>query len=168
MKRRLRTWTIQPHLRGRTSRLVGSAIVPAAAVGGLSTICCWRARDELDLRDQAAVDAFFATQRPEYVFLAAARVGGILANSTVRPNSCATTSRSRPMSSTRPGATARKKLLFLGSSCIYPKFAPQPIREEYLLTGPAGANQRMVRDRQDRRHQDGQAYRQQYGFRRSA
>ena len=58
-----------------------------------------------------------------------------------------------------------RKLLFLGSSCIYPKFAPQPIREESLLTGAAGADQRRVRDRQDRGHQDGQAYRKQYGFR---
>lgn len=94
-----------------------------------------RTREELDLTDRRTVDEFFAEQRPEYVFLAAARVGGILANDTypvgfLRDNLYIELNVIE--AAHRYGA---KKLLFLGSSCIYPKHAPQPLREEHLLTG---------------------------------
>ncbi len=95
-----------------------------------------RTRAELDLSDGAAVDAFFAREKPDYVVLAAAKVGGILANDTqpadfIRDNLLIQTHVID--AAHRAGV---KKLLFLGSSCIYPKLCPQPIREEYLLTGP--------------------------------
>ncbi|HKO19146.1 MAG TPA: GDP-L-fucose synthase, partial [Acidobacteriaceae bacterium] len=88
------------------------------------------------LRNAAAVEAFFAQERPEFVFLAAAKVGGILANNSypadfIRDN---LQIQSNVIESSRK--TGVKRLLFLGSSCIYPKLSPQPIREEYLLTGP--------------------------------
>jgi len=114
--------------------LVGSAIVRRLQLDGYTNILV-RSREELDLRDRPAVDRFFAEERPEYVFLAAAKVGGILANHTypadfIRDNlliQCNVID-----AAYRFGV---KKLLFLGSSCIYPKYCPQPIREEYLLTG---------------------------------
>jgi GDP-L-fucose synthase len=114
--------------------LVGSAICRCLRNQGYSNLLL-RTRNELDLRNQAAVQRFFNENRPEYVFLAAARVGGILANSTypadfLRDNI--------DIQSNVIDAAYRcgvKKLEFLGSSCIYPKFAPQPIREEYMLTG---------------------------------
>jgi GDP-L-fucose synthase len=114
--------------------LVGSAIVRCLQAEGYSNLLV-RTREELDLRDAAAVGAFFQTERPEYVFLAAAKVGGILANATypadfLRDNLAVELAVID--AAYRNGA---KKLLFLGSSCIYPKFAPQPLREEYLLTG---------------------------------
>jgi len=92
-------------------------------------------RSELDLRHQAAVEQFFAAERPEYVFLAAARVGGILANSSypadfIYDNLVVQTN---VIEAARRFET--RKLLFLGSSCVYPRLAPQPIKEEYLLTG---------------------------------
>src|SRR5713226_2344839 len=115
--------------------LVGSALVRALERAGYQNLLL-RTRAELDLTDAAAVRQFFADERPEYVFLAAAKVGGILANSTypgefifqnlaIQANVID--------SAYRWGA---KRLLFLGSSCIYPKLCPQPIKEEYLLTGP--------------------------------
>jgi GDP-L-fucose synthase len=114
--------------------LVGSAIVRALEREGFSDIVK-RTRAELDLTDRAAVDRFFADARPAYVMLAAAKVGGILANDTlsgdfIRENLLIQTHVID--AAHRFGA---KKLLFLGSSCIYPKMAPQPIKEDYLLTG---------------------------------
>ncbi|MDR7402364.1 MAG: GDP-L-fucose synthase [Armatimonadota bacterium] len=114
--------------------LVGSALVHRLQAEGFTCILT-RTRQELDLTDQAAVDRFFAQERPEYVFLAAARVGGILANSTypadfIRDNLLIQTHVID--AAYRYGV---KKLVFLGSSCIYPKHAPQPMKEEYLLTG---------------------------------
>ncbi|KXG78331.1 GDP-L-fucose synthase [Fervidicola ferrireducens] len=114
--------------------LVGSAILRRLRAEGYSNIVT-RTRQELDLTDQRAVYQFFEAERPEYVFLAAAKVGGILANSTypadfIRENLLIQTNVID--AAYRYGV---KKLLFLGSSCIYPKFAPQPIKEEYLLTG---------------------------------
>lgn len=114
--------------------LVGSAIMRALARGGYEDIVT-RTHADLDLIDASATDAFFAEARPDYVFLAAARVGGIHANNTQRGDflyenlmiQCNVIEAAR-----RHGAS---KLLFLGSSCIYPKLAPQPIKEEYLLTG---------------------------------
>jgi GDP-L-fucose synthase len=115
--------------------LVGSAIVRRLQASGYSNLLL-RGHDELDLTGQNAVADFFAKERPEYVFLAAAKVGGILANSTypaafVAQNLMIQTNVIHE--SYRSGVT---RLLFLGSSCIYPKLAPQPLKEEHLLTGP--------------------------------
>jgi GDP-L-fucose synthase len=121
--------------------LVGSAITAYLKQKGFARLLL-RTRAELDLLDARAVDAFFATERPEYVFLAAAKVGGILANDTypadfIRDNLVLQTN---VIEASRQGGVRR--LLFLGSSCIYPRLAPQPIREEYLLTGPLEATNR--------------------------
>jgi GDP-L-fucose synthase len=115
--------------------LVGSAIRRGLEQGGYTNILT-RTRDELDLLDTASVTQFFAEAKPEYVFLAAAKVGGILANSTypadfIRDNLVI---QSNIIESARKSDVAR--LLFLGSSCIYPRLAPQPIPESSLLTGP--------------------------------
>ena len=114
--------------------LVGSALVRALESAGHAAIIT-RTRQELDLLDTTAVQEFFMNERPEYVFLAAAKVGGIMANKTypadfIRENLLIQTNIID--AAHRSGVT---KLLFLGSSCIYPKLAPQPIKEEYLLTG---------------------------------
>jgi len=121
-------------LAGHTG-LAGSAILRALRRSGYDNLIL-RSHRELDLTERPAVQAFFSEQRPEYVFLAAAKVGGILANDTypadfIRENLEIQTSIID--ASYRHGV---KRLLFLGSSCIYPKLAPQPIKEEYLLTGP--------------------------------
>lgn len=114
--------------------LVGSAIMRCLQNNGYQNIIV-RTHKELDLRNQAQVNQFFETEKPEYVFLAAAKVGGILANNTYP----ADFSYDNLMISANVIHAAYqyqvKKLLFLGSSCIYPKMAPQPIKEEYLLTG---------------------------------
>ena len=114
--------------------LVGSAIMRCLQNNGYQNIIA-RTHKELDLRNQAQVNQFFETERPDYVFLAAAKVGGILANNTYP----ADFSYDNLMISANVIHAAYqyhvKKLLFLGSSCIYPKMAPQPIKEEYLLTG---------------------------------
>ena len=122
------------YLAGHTG-LAGSAILRALRRSGYDNLIL-RSHRELDLTERPAVQAFFSEQRPEYVFLAAAKVGGILANDTypadfIRENLEIQTSIID--ASYRHGV---KRLLFLGSSCIYPKLAPQPIKEEYLLTGP--------------------------------
>lgn len=115
--------------------LVGSAICRGLERSGYTNLVL-RTHAELDLSDRSAVRAFFQQERPEHVFLAAAKVGGILANNTypadfIRDNLEIQTNVID--ASHRSGV---KRLLFLGSSCIYPKLAPQPIKEEYLLTGP--------------------------------
>jgi len=115
--------------------LVGSAIVRELQGTGYRAIIT-RSRAELDLGDPSAVESFFAMERPEFVFLAAAKVGGILANNTypadfIRDNLAI---QSNVIEASRLSGV--KRLLFLGSSCIYPKLCPQPIKEEYLLTGP--------------------------------
>jgi GDP-L-fucose synthase len=94
-----------------------------------------RTSRELDLRDQAAVAAFFEQEQPEYVFLAAAKVGGILANNTYRGEFLYDNLMIQNNIIHSSWMNGVKKLMFLGSSCIYPKMAPQPLREEYLLTG---------------------------------
>jgi GDP-L-fucose synthase len=115
--------------------LVGSAIVRRLQQRGFSNLVLVT-HDQLDLEDQAAVRRFFEENTPEYVFLAAAKVGGIWANS----NYPADFIRSNLVIQTNVIDAAYRagveKLMFLGSSCIYPKLAPQPIKEEYLLTGP--------------------------------
>src|SRR6476661_6413064 len=114
--------------------LVGSAIVRRLKAAGFTNIL-GVARQQLDLRDQAAVNDWFQLNQPEYVFLVAGTVGGILANST-RPAEFIYDN--LMIHATVVEASRRssvKRLLYLGSSCIYPRDCPQPIREEYLLTG---------------------------------
>jgi GDP-L-fucose synthase len=121
--------------------LVGSAIVRALRAQGHTNLLL-RSSAELDLRDVAATDAFFAQERPEYVFLAAAKVGGIVANHRYPVEFLAD---NLAIQGSVIGAAQRHgvaRLLFLGSSCIYPKLAPQPLREEALLTGPLEASNR--------------------------
>ncbi|MBA3891237.1 MAG: GDP-L-fucose synthase, partial [Gemmatimonadaceae bacterium] len=115
--------------------LVGSAVVRHFEAQGFTNLVT-RTRTELDLIDPAAVDAFFAFERPEIVILAAAKVGGILANATYPADFLY---QNLMIASNVIHAAHRhdvQKLLNLGSSCIYPKHAPQPLREDALLTGP--------------------------------
>ena len=115
--------------------LVGSAIVRRLQNVGYENLLL-RTRAELDLTDKKAVDDFFATQKPTYVFLAAAKVGGIHANDT-RPADFIYDNLAIQSNVLRAASEYHvEKLLFLGSSCIYPRLAPQPMREEYLLSGP--------------------------------
>lgn len=114
--------------------LVGSAIVRRLQSEGYTNLLL-RTRSELDLTDGRAVREFFEAERPDYVFLAAARVGGIMANDTY-PADFIRDNLAIALNVIDAAWRARvDKLLFLGSSCIYPKFAPQPMREEHLLTG---------------------------------
>ncbi|MGZ5444411.1 MAG: GDP-L-fucose synthase family protein [Thermoanaerobaculia bacterium] len=115
--------------------LVGSAIVRKLQSEGYTDIVT-RTRRELDLLDQRAVREFFHTVSPDYVFLAAARVGGIHANATHQAEFLYENLVIATNVIHAAAESGAAKLLFLGSSCIYPKHAPQPIREEYLLTGP--------------------------------
>jgi GDP-L-fucose synthase len=114
--------------------MVGSAIVRNLISKGYSNLIL-KTSSELDLRDQAAVNAFFEKERPDYVFLAAAKVGGIVANNLYRGEFIY--ENLMIQSNVIHAAWKNKvtKLLFLGSSCIYPKMCPQPIKEEYLLSG---------------------------------
>ncbi|MED1953252.1 GDP-L-fucose synthase [Brevibacillus centrosporus] len=114
--------------------LVGSAIKRTLEAQGFERILV-RDRGELDLLNQEAVARFFAQEQPEYVFLAAAKVGGILANSQYPADFLYQNLVIQTNVIHAAHLYGVKKLLFLGSSCIYPKFAPQPIREEYLLSG---------------------------------
>jgi GDP-L-fucose synthase len=143
--------------------LVGSAICRRLNRGGYSNLVV-RERSRLDLTNPAAVESFFASEKPEYVFLAAAKVGGILANSTypvdfLRDN--------LSIELNVMGAAYRhgvKKVEALGSSCIYPKLAPQPIKEEYLLSGPLEPTNEWYAIAKIAGIKLAQAYRQQYGF----
>lgn len=114
--------------------MVGSAIKRRLEADGFDHLI-YRTSKELDLRDSAAVRAFFDEQRPEYVFLAAAKVGGILANDTYRADFLYENLMIQNNVIHSSWKSGVKKLMFLGSSCIYPKLAPQPLKEEYLLTG---------------------------------
>jgi GDP-L-fucose synthase len=143
--------------------LVGSAIVRRLLAEGADNLLL-RTHQELDLTHQAQVEEFFTTEKPEYVFLAAARVGGIHANSTypaefIRDNLAIQTNVIH--SAWKHGA---KKLLFLGSSCIYPRDCPQPIKEEYLLNGPLESTNEWYAIAKIAGLKMCQAYRQQYGF----
>ena len=115
--------------------LVGSAIVSRLQAEGCSNLLL-RSRAELDLVDQAAVRSFLEQQRPEIVMLAAAKVGGILANATYPGEFIYENLMIQSNIIHWSQKAGVKRLLFLGSSCIYPKLAPQPMKEEYLLTGP--------------------------------
>jgi GDP-L-fucose synthase len=117
------------------SGLVGSAVVRGLQALGYSNLLL-RSHQQLDLTDQREVQQFFAQERPEYVFLAAAKVGGILANDTYPGDFFGQNILISTSVIHEAYRTGVKRLLFLGSSCIYPKFAPQPVKEEYLLTGP--------------------------------
>ena len=115
--------------------LVGSALIRNLKAAGYTNLIL-RTHAELDLTDQAATEAFFSHEKPDYVFLAAAKVGGILANNSypaefIRDNLAIQTNIIH--AAYKNNIT---RLMFLGSSCIYPKLAPQPMKEEYLLTGP--------------------------------
>jgi GDP-L-fucose synthase len=114
--------------------MVGSAIVRRLQQEGYNNIVS-RTSAELDLRDPAAVAAFFTEERPDYVFLAAAKVGGIMANNTYRAEFIYDNLMIQNNVIHQAYKAGVKKLMFLGSSCIYPKDAPQPLKEEYLLTG---------------------------------
>lgn len=143
--------------------LVGSAICRSLRSQGWTNLVL-RTRAELDLRNQAAVQRFFQESRPEFVFLAAAKVGGILANSTypadfLRDNLDIQTNVID--AAYRAGV---KKLEFLGSSCIYPKLAPQPIREEYMLTGELEPTNEWYAIAKIAGIKMAQAYTKQFGF----
>lgn len=143
--------------------LVGSAIVRTLMQQGYGNfILC--TSSELDLRNQSEVETFFAEHKPEYVFLAAAKVGGIHANNTypadfIRDNLQVQTNVID--SAYRHGVS---KLLFLGSSCIYPKMAAQPLKEGYLLTGPLESSNEWYAIAKIAGIKMCQAYRRQYGF----
>jgi GDP-L-fucose synthase len=143
--------------------LVGSAIVRALRAQGFTNLIS-APRTRLDLKDQAAVERFFAEHRPSYVFVAAAKVGGILANDT------------RPAEFIRDNlliqnnvidaaySNGAQKLCFLGSSCIYPRLAPQPLREDALLTGPLEPTNEWYAIAKIAGIKMCQAYARQYGF----
>jgi GDP-L-fucose synthase len=114
--------------------MVGSAIHRRLLSLGFQNII-FRTSTELDLRNQSDVQLFFETEQPDYVFLAAAKVGGILANNTYRADFLYENLMIQNNVIHEAYKNGVKKLMFLGSSCIYPKLAPQPLKEEYLLTG---------------------------------
>ena len=115
--------------------IVGSAICRRLAAGGYDGVVT-RTRAELDLLDQRAVQAFLAKERPDYIFIAAAKVGGIHANDTFRADFLYQNLQIEANLIHGAHLAGVERLMFLGSSCIYPRDCPQPIREEYLLTGP--------------------------------
>ena len=114
--------------------MVGSAILRKLQAEGYSNLVI-RSSQELDLRNQQAVADFFNSEKPDYVFLAAAKVGGIVANNTYRADFLYENLAIQNNVIHQAYLHGVKKLLFLGSSCIYPKLAPQPLKEDYLLTG---------------------------------
>lgn len=114
--------------------MVGSAILRNLEAAGYTNFVL-RTSSELDLRNQQAVADFFAQEKPDYVFLAAAKVGGIIANNTFRADFIYENMMIQSNVIHQAYVHQVKKLLFLGSSCIYPKMAPQPLKEDYLLTG---------------------------------
>ena len=114
--------------------MVGSSILRALKAKGYSNFLL-KTSAELDLRNQQSVADFFALEKPDYVFLAAAKVGGIIANNTYRADFIYENMMIQSNVIHQAYLNGVKKLLFLGSSCIYPKLAPQPLKEEYLLTG---------------------------------
>ena len=122
------------YIAGHTG-MVGSAILQALITRGFTNFV-YRTSKELDLRNQVAVEQFFSEEKPQYVFMAAARVGGIIANNTYRADFLYDNLVIVSNIIHAAHKNAVTKLLFLGSSCIYPKMAAQPIKEEYLLTGP--------------------------------
>jgi len=114
--------------------MVGAALVRRLAREGVELLTI--TRSEVDLRDQSAVNKWFAAKRPQAVFLAAAKVGGIVANNTLRAEFLYDNLAIATNVIHAAHVNAAEKLMFLGSSCIYPKMAPQPLREDSMLTGP--------------------------------
>jgi GDP-L-fucose synthase len=143
--------------------LVGSAIVRALERAGHFPILT-APRDRLDLTDAAAVDGWFAAERPTHVFLAAAKVGGIHANNSYPVDFLETNLRIQNNVIHSAWKHGVRKLLFLGSCCIYPKVCPQPIKEEYLLTGPLEPTNEWYAIAKIAGIKLCQAYRRQYGF----
>jgi len=143
--------------------LVGSALVRRLELEGYRNLVV-RTRQELDLRDPGAVDRFFGQEKPEYVFLAAAKVGGIWANARYPAEFIRDNLQIQVNVIDAAYRHGVKKLLFLGSSCIYPKHAPQPLKEEYLLTGPLEATNEAYAVAKIAGLKMVQAYRRQYGF----
>lgn len=142
--------------------LVGSAILRALHKGGYLSVLA-PAREELDLSKESAVKAFFAKEQPEYVFLAAAKVGGIVANNSQPADFLVQNLALQQNVITSAHEFKVSKLLFLGSNCIYPKVVPQPVKEEYLLTGPLEPTNASYAIAKIAGIQMCQAYRQQYG-----
>jgi GDP-L-fucose synthase len=143
--------------------LVGSAIVRRLQSAGFRNLVL-RDRSAIDLRDQSAVQGFFKQARPEYVFLAAAKVGGILANDAYPAEFLHDNLAIQTNVIDAAYRNGTRKLLFLGSSCIYPKNAPQPISEDYLLTGPLESTNEWYAIAKIAGLKMCQAYRRQYGF----
>ena len=142
--------------------LVGSAIVRALKKAGHNNLIL-KSSKELDLRNQSAVNDFYNEEKPEYVYLAAAKVGGILANDNY-PAEFIYDNLMIETNLIHGAYVARvKKLLFLGSTCIYPKMAPQPLKEEYLLTGPLEPTNEWYAIAKIAGIKMCQAYRKQYG-----
>jgi GDP-L-fucose synthase len=142
--------------------LVGSAIYRELQRQGFSHII-GKSRSELNLLDTAAVQSFFERERPEYVFLAAAKVGGIHANNALPASFLYENLEIQNNIIHSAYKTGTRKLLFLGSSCIYPKLAPQPLKEKYLLTGPLEPTNEWYAIAKIAGIKMCQAYRRQYG-----
>lgn len=143
--------------------LVGAALCRALRRAGYDNLLC-RTHAELDLCEQAAVRAFFASERPDAVILAAARVGGIHANATYPAEFIFQNLQIQNNVIDSAWRAGVKKFLFLGSSCIYPRLCPQPIKEEYLLTGPLEPTNEPYALAKIAGIRMCQAYRRQYGF----
>lgn len=143
--------------------LVGSAIHRRLQKDGYSNIVA-RTHAELDLTDAAATEKFFTAEKPTHVFMAAAKVGGIVANATAGADFIRENLRVQTNVIDAAYRHGVKKLLFLGSSCIYPKFAPQPIREDSLLTGPLEPTNEPYAIAKIAGISMCQSYRAQYGF----
>lgn len=144
--------------------LVGAALLRALAARGYKNIVCATSK-ELDLRDQAAVRGFYDLHKPDYVFVAAAKVGGILANDSYPADFIYENLMIEANLIHEAYRHDVKKLLFLGSTCIYPKMAPQPLKEEYLLTGPLEPTNEWYAVAKIAGIKLCQAYRRQYGCR---
>ena len=142
--------------------LVGSALVRTLQKQGYTNVIT-ATRDELDLTNKAAVDEFFLTKKPEFVFLAAAKVGGIVANNTQPVDFIVQNLALQLNIITAAFENKVTKLLFLGSNCIYPKMAPQPVREDSLLTGPLEPTNEAYAIAKIAGIKMCQAYRTQYG-----
>ena len=143
--------------------LVGSALVRALQQRGFNQLLL-RTHAELDLTNQAAVEQFFTTEKPEYVLLAAAKVGGIHANSSYPAEFMHVNLAMQTNVIDAAWRHGAQKLLFLGSSCIYPKLAPQPMPEDCLLTGPLEPTNEWYAIAKIAGLKMCQAYRRQYGF----
>jgi GDP-L-fucose synthase len=142
--------------------LVGSSIVRKLKHEGFANLV-WRTSSELDLRDQQAVNEFFSKEKPKYVFLAAAKVGGIVANNTFRAEFLYNNMMIEANIIHASYINKADKLFFMGSSCIYPRMAPQPLREEYLLTGALEATNEPYAIAKIAGVKLCEAYRDQYG-----